>query len=64
MKQHSETPQPAVTPAPSAKPDADRRRFIVAGLVTAPLLVTLTARPASANWEQNGSLGNYGSATP
>ena len=35
--------------APSpARPDADRRRFLVAGLAVAPLIVTLSARPAFA----------------
>ena len=44
------------------RPDATRRRFMVAGLAAAPLLVTLTAKPAWAQTSQ-GSLGNYGSAT-
>jgi hypothetical protein len=44
------------------RPDDSRRRFIKAGLATAPVIVTLSARPA---WAQeivtNGSLGAYGS---
>ena len=44
------------------RPDGERRRFIAAGIAAAPLLVTLAARPASAQVAQ-GSLGNYGSAT-
>ncbi|MEO7888542.1 MAG: hypothetical protein ABIW19_00910 [Vicinamibacterales bacterium] len=46
---------------PTARPDGDRRRFLVAGLAAAPVLVTLSARSASAR-QANGSLGNYGSA--
>jgi len=39
-----------------------RRRFVIGGLVGAPLLVTLMAKPAWATPAgQNGSLGNYGS---
>jgi hypothetical protein len=45
------------------RPDDSRRRFIKAGLRTAPVIVTLSARPA---WAQeivtNGTLGNYGSS--
>ena len=51
------------TPTAEERPDRGRRRFIVAaGLAAAPLIVTLTARPAEAR--QTGSLGNYGSGTP
>lgn len=45
-----------------AQPDPMRRRFVIGGLVGAPLLVTLMAKPAWATPAgQNGSLGNYGS---
>lgn len=44
-----------------AATDQERRKFLVAGLVAAPLLVTLSARPAWAR--QDGSLGNYASST-
>jgi hypothetical protein len=56
------TPLPAnpvaASPEKEIRPDANRRRFIIGGLVAAPLLVTLSARPA---WAQqcNGTLGNY-----
>ena len=49
------------TPARVPPTDADRRKFLLASLVTAPLLVTLTARPAWAH--TGGSLGTYASAT-
>jgi len=47
----------------SPEMNADRRRFIRAGLVAAPLLITLTARPASASCDDalNGSAGCYAS---
>jgi hypothetical protein len=40
----------------------DRRRFVKAGLIAAPLIVTLTARPA---WAQDGvgTTGKYAYAT-
>jgi hypothetical protein len=67
MAHRPEDPNPTPPSATSSeKPDGERRRFIVAGLASAPLLVTLTARPASA-WgddHHSGSLGSYGSATP
>jgi hypothetical protein len=44
-------------------PDGTRRRFIKAGLIAAPIIVTLSARPAWATNTTNGSIGNYGSAT-
>jgi hypothetical protein len=43
------------------RPDNSKRRFIKAGLVTAPVIVTLSARPAWAQEPVNGTLGNYGS---
>jgi hypothetical protein len=51
------------TSEPADKPDTSRRRFIIgAGIAAAPLLVTLTAKPAIAGGHSNnGSLGNYGS---
>jgi hypothetical protein len=55
-------PKPqTTTKLPDDRPNGDRRRFIVAGLAAAPLLVTLTARPAHAR--QTGTLGLYGYAT-
>jgi hypothetical protein len=63
MKQPSaDSPNPTPTPVTTDRPNGDRRRFVVAGLAAAPLLVTLAARPASAQ-TTSGSLGNYGSAT-
>jgi hypothetical protein len=43
------------------QPDPQRRRFIVGGIVAAPLLVTLTAHPARAIWDQAYV---YGYTTP
>jgi hypothetical protein len=52
MREHREiTPVPP-SPTSEPQPDASRRRFIVGGIVAAPLLVTLTAHPARANWQQ------------
>jgi hypothetical protein len=63
MKQHPAASETQTTRASSTdRPNGDRRRFVVAGLAAAPLLVTLSARPASAR--QTGTLGAYGSATP
>lgn len=47
-------------PADAAQ-NEDRRRFVKAGLIAAPLIVTLTARPA---WAQDGvgTTGKYGYA--
>jgi hypothetical protein len=52
----------AVPSQTEARPDPARRRFVIGGLVAAPLLVTLAASPAWARQGQ-GSLGNYGSTT-
>ncbi len=63
MKQHpAERKTQTTQPISTDQPNADRRRFVVAGIVAAPLLVTLSAKPAFAR--QNGTLGAYGSATP
>lgn len=48
-------------PDSEAAPDASRRRFVIAGVVAAPLLVTLAAKPAEATGVGGGTLGNYGS---
>jgi hypothetical protein len=53
-----ETDQP--TQAANSSIDATRRRFLVAGLVTAPVILTLSARPALA--QTGGYLDNYASA--
>ena len=42
--------------------DADRRRFLVAGLAAAPLIVTLTARPVFA--QNAATLGGYIPGSP
>ena len=57
---------PSMVPVKAeTQPDAVRRRFLIGGLVAAPLLVTLMAKPAWATPAgAQGSLGNYGSATP
>jgi hypothetical protein len=56
--------QPPVSTPPAAEtPDTSRRKFVVASMIAAPLLVTLTARPARAG-TTTGTLGNYGSVTP
>jgi hypothetical protein len=58
MKQHSaDSETQTAQPAPTDQPNADRRRFVVAGIVAAPLLVTLSARPAFA---RQSTLGTYG----
>lgn len=58
MSQHPENPETIAKGEVSLdRPDADRRRFLVAGLVAAPIIMTLSARPALA--QVNGSLGNY-----
>jgi hypothetical protein len=46
--------------------DEDRRRLLKCGLIAAPLLVTLAARPAAAQQAMGGSLGvyDYGTADP
>jgi hypothetical protein len=63
MKQQPALSETQTTSASSTdRPNGDRRRFVVAGLAAAPLLVTLSARPAFAR--QTGTLGAYGSATP
>jgi len=41
-------------------PQESRRRFLKTGLVAAPLLMTLAARPAQAQDLLAGSLGAYG----
>jgi len=61
MTNETDAIKPSSEPNNLDKPNGDRRRFIVGGLVAAPLLVTLTARPARANWAQTGTLGTYGS---
>lgn len=63
MKQHSADSETKTAQPPSAdQPNADRRRFVVAGIAAAPLLVTLSARPAFAR--ADGTLGLYGYQTP
>jgi hypothetical protein len=63
MKQHpADSEAQTAQPASTDQPNADRRRFVVAGIVAAPLLVTLSARPAFAR--QTGTLGAYGSVAP
>jgi hypothetical protein len=42
--------------------NADRRRFLVAGLAAAPLIVTLSARPVFA--QDQGTLGGYVPGSP
>jgi hypothetical protein len=42
------------------RPDAGRRRFVIAGVVAAPILVTLAAKPAESQ-VPGGTLGSYGS---
>ena len=63
MNRQPDSASPQVsTPTADQRPDTGRRRFIVAaGLAAAPLIVTLTARPAEAGGVTGGSLGNYGS---
>lgn len=61
MKHETDAIKPKSEPNNVDKPNGDRRRFIVGGLAAAPLLVTLTARPAQASWAQTGTLGMYGS---
>jgi hypothetical protein len=60
---HLKDDSPEVSPAPVDRPDSSRRRFVIGTLAAAPLLVTLTARPARAQGT-GGSLGNYGSVAP
>jgi hypothetical protein len=40
-----------------------RRRFLKVGLVAAPLLMSLAARPARAQEVAGGSLGSYGGSS-
>jgi hypothetical protein len=59
MSEHRESPAPPTISAREPKPNGGRRRFIVGGIAAAPLLVTLTAHPARANWNQEYVYG-YG----
>ena len=60
MDRLPDSPAPQVTtPQGDERPDTGRRRFIVgAALAAAPLIITLTARPAEA---RQGTLGTYAS---
>jgi hypothetical protein len=53
---------PTTAPAGPSAPDADRRRFLIAGLAAAPLIVTLSARPVFA--QDQGTLGGYVPGSP
>jgi hypothetical protein len=59
----SQKPEDAGTNGPggaaATRPDSDRRRFLVAGLAVAPLIATLSARPAFA---QGNPCSGYGAS--
>jgi len=58
----SSEPRTPATPDSIQDPESDRRRFLKAGLAVAPLIVTLTARPAAGqDGFTAGSMGNYAS---
>jgi hypothetical protein len=54
---HDDSSEVSAPPVPD-RPDTTRRRFFIASVVAAPLLVTLTARPARA--QGPNSAGTYG----
>jgi hypothetical protein len=62
MKHQLDDTSASTSTTTTAKPDPGRRRFVIGGIVAAPVLVSLAARPANANWNQQGYQGSYGSA--
>ena len=60
MTTKREDPSTVSRPPASETPDTGRRKFVVAGIVAAPLMITLTARPARAQ-SRMGYGGDYSS---
>ena len=49
MNEHHDSPALPASSTLEPQPNTNRRRFIVGGIVAAPLLVTLAAQPARAS---------------